>query len=769
MGMLIMGLFNSMYLKPTKKRNRKNIISSNKKNMANSENKASTEFRNSLIDCKMAAQEGLQVALEQKQNIRTLVSEIIDSNRKLNFTSNIAKVPQEYQNYKKGLITTQHALNQIYEVIDYKLNQYQDKLSEFTITVYGKTMVGKSTLMEVLIHGDGSSIGKGAQRTTKDVREYLWKETGVKFVDVPGIGAALEGGEKDTVIAFEAAKYSDLILFLITDDGPQKEEAEAFAKVKALGKPMICILNIKAGGISKEISMKMRIRNVKKRMAQLEDIQNIKDQFYQYAAEFGQDWSDVPFLYTDLHTAWLSQRSNDDDERNLLYDLSRFNDVTNTISSQITKQGSFYQFKTPIDIVYNGLQHVTDELLNQYKSSADVLYELDKQIQKLQKVTEEYNRVSISKMEKTLQFIGNDLENAAKRFADQHYGDENAAKNWEATVKKLDIDGKIMNVLREVQNDKERQLEQFALHIPDDLKVSFNITNANIQGDNPVDTKFLAKGASALLTAGLAFTPVGWIAGTAIALGSLVLGSVLTDSEQTKIQKRKEKMYESLSGWIYGSSNGGGSSKAFVQQLADIMHNNYAEIFRLFEKTREAMEGYFDSVADIHVLQLQYWQRINAILSDINQRCLQKALLHLGYSNQIAIIQNSARIHGQAELLLLQSGRFMDKEILEHLGSLVQEHIFTMQEKNIAYSGDALIQSIKDIGGFLDDEIGSFNNSNVQIEFIQNKVQEKILILKENHKFVSEKLKQRANAIYDISTLMSRLYNYPVCVYPDKI
>lgn len=764
-----MGLFNSMYLKPTKKRNRKNIISSNKKNIANSENKASTEFRNSLFDCRMAAQEGLRVALEQKQDIRALVSGIIESNRKLNFTSNVAKVPQEYQNYKKGLITTQHALNQIYEVIDYKLNQYQNKLSEFTITVYGKTMVGKSTLMEVLIHGDGSSIGKGAQRTTKDVREYLWKETGVKFVDVPGIGAALEGGEKDTAIAFEAAKYSDLILFLITDDGPQKEEAEAFAKVKALGKPMICILNIKAGGISKAISMKLRVRNVKKRMAQLEDIQNIKAQFYQYAVEFGQDWNDIPFLYTDLHTAWLSQRLNDDDERNLLYDLSRFNDVTNTISSQITKQGSFYQFKTPIDIVYNGLQHVADELLNQYKSSAEVLHELDKQIQKLQKVTEEYNRASISKMEKTLQFIGNDLDNAAKRFADQHYGDENAAKNWEATVKKLDVDGKIMNVLREVQNDKERQLEQFALHIPDDLKVSFNITNANIQGDNPVDTKFLAKEASALLTAGLAFVPgIGWIAGTAIAIGSLVLGDVLTDSEKTKIQRRKEKMYESLSGWIHGSSKGGNRSKSFMQQLSDIMHNNYAEIFKLFEKTREAMEGYFDNVADIHVLQLQYWQRINTILSNINQRCLQKALIHLGHSSQIAIIQNSARIHGRADLLVFQSEKSMNKEILEHLEALVQEHIFTMQEKQIVYSGDDLIQSIKAIGGFSDEEIGAFNNTNVQMEFIQNKVQEKILILKENHKFVSEKLKQRANVIYDISTLMSRLYNYPVYVYPDK-
>lgn len=94
--------------------------------------------------------------------------------------------------------------------------------SSFSITLFGRTMAGKSTLMEILTHGNGMSIGKGAQRTTRDVRTYSYN--GMTITDVPGI-AAFEG-EEDEVVAFEAAKKSDLILFLITDDAPQASEAE---------------------------------------------------------------------------------------------------------------------------------------------------------------------------------------------------------------------------------------------------------------------------------------------------------------------------------------------------------------------------------------------------------------------------------------------------------------------------------------------------------------------------------------------------------------
>lgn len=67
-------------------------------------------------------------------------------------------------------------------------------------------MAGKSTLMEILTEGNGESIGKGAQRTTRDVRKYEWNN--LEITDVPGIGAF--EGQEDEEIAFEAAKSADL-------------------------------------------------------------------------------------------------------------------------------------------------------------------------------------------------------------------------------------------------------------------------------------------------------------------------------------------------------------------------------------------------------------------------------------------------------------------------------------------------------------------------------------------------------------------------------
>ena len=57
----------------------------------------------------------------------------------------------------------------------------------FTVTLFGRTTAGKSTLMSILTNGDGSQIGRGAQRTTRDVRAYDYN--GLKVVDVPGIAA----------------------------------------------------------------------------------------------------------------------------------------------------------------------------------------------------------------------------------------------------------------------------------------------------------------------------------------------------------------------------------------------------------------------------------------------------------------------------------------------------------------------------------------------------------------------------------------------------
>lgn len=114
----------------------------------------------------------------------------------------------------------------------------------FSIVVYGRNEAGKSPFMEILTHGNGQSIGKGGQRTTLDVRDYFWN--GLKITDVPGIFAfSLDAKEArvDESLALEAAKKADLILFLLTSDAPQPDEAEKLAQLRRLGKPVLGVIN----------------------------------------------------------------------------------------------------------------------------------------------------------------------------------------------------------------------------------------------------------------------------------------------------------------------------------------------------------------------------------------------------------------------------------------------------------------------------------------------------------------------------------------------
>lgn len=198
------------------------------------------------------------VSMRLQENINTLEQTNIDD-----------------RNITKGLSVQLASIKQNFEEMPYQLNMDLKAISKssFSITLFGRTMAGKSTLMEILTHGNGMSIGKGAQRTTRDVRTYSYN--GMMITDVPGI-AAFEGQE-DEDVAFEAAKKSDLILFLITDDAPQASEAECLNRILRLGKPVICLVNVKAN-IDLESNLKMFARDIQKKM-DINRLESIKAQF----------------------------------------------------------------------------------------------------------------------------------------------------------------------------------------------------------------------------------------------------------------------------------------------------------------------------------------------------------------------------------------------------------------------------------------------------------------------------------------------------------
>lgn len=195
----------------------------------------------------------------------------------------------------------------------------------------------------------GSSIGKGGQRTTRDIRTYEWN--GLTITDVPGIGAF--EGHQDEIIAVNAAKSADLIMFLITDDAPQPLEGEWFNRMVKLGKPIICVINIKTV-ISFKRSQKF-IENAIIDSFNMNRIEGIKQQFLQYAKLVGQEWANIPFVNVHLLAAYLSEtfKNSSPDFAKRLYDLSCINSLQKLIIKCVLENGVLYRTKTFIDIIDN--------------------------------------------------------------------------------------------------------------------------------------------------------------------------------------------------------------------------------------------------------------------------------------------------------------------------------------------------------------------------------------------------------------------------------
>jgi tRNA U34 5-carboxymethylaminomethyl modifying GTPase MnmE/TrmE len=113
------------------------------------------------------------------------------------------------------------------------------------VVLMGRTMAGKSTLLEALTDGDGSRIGDGRQRFSRDVHERpvgsAFGLEGVVLVDTPGVGA--KDGEEDYELAFSQVPTADLVVWVAANDSTQEETAAALRALAVLGKPVIVTLN----------------------------------------------------------------------------------------------------------------------------------------------------------------------------------------------------------------------------------------------------------------------------------------------------------------------------------------------------------------------------------------------------------------------------------------------------------------------------------------------------------------------------------------------
>ena len=544
------------------------------------------------------------------------------------------------------------------------LSYLQKQQKEFSVLVFGRTMVGKSTLMEIMTHGSGASIGNGSQRTTLDVRDYHWQ--GMKITDVPGI-ASFDGREDDR-LALEAAKAADLILFLISDDGVQQEEAKNLAELRRLGKPVL--------GITEQVRS-LDMKRLRNKMAERERIETICNQFRQFAGNFQQDWGDLTFVPVHLKAAYLGQDKNPE-----LWEVSNFTEVEAYILSKVQQDGCFLRIKTFLDRVIIPLQGRMEML---YENSGSSLTE----------AFEYFVEDSQEKFDNLYKRLHNKLANGIAEFAEYNYDNEDAGEDWkEYLQEELKLEADCMSFLQERSNKCSRKRRE----LMDSLKTELTFAGVNVEFedismDSITDTQLLgtiAGGALALVfpVAGIAVTLINWLFGS---------------SKEEKIREAKAKLRDALQDAM--------DECGYVDTLMDSVANTMNE--EIFGK---GVDGLYNALAQMDAMLIGLAkeeavgaEKLGVLLNKLNCQLWHEAEGYIAAQegkNLVLSVDRIARIPGEVTVVYDTVDSFdgYEAQMTKLLGEKVELRILDAGN----FYGEMVKNTEELIGSFGIEQVGAF-------------------------------------------------------------
>ncbi len=126
------------------------------------------------------------------------------------------------------------------------LDRERDALGSFNIAFFGRTGVGKSTLLSAFGELDGEHVSPGASDWTTEVQHVEWR--GCRLYDTPGINGwgRTESRENLEAEARRAVEIADVVLLCFDNQSQQAMEFEKVASwVRDHGKPVIAVLNVR--------------------------------------------------------------------------------------------------------------------------------------------------------------------------------------------------------------------------------------------------------------------------------------------------------------------------------------------------------------------------------------------------------------------------------------------------------------------------------------------------------------------------------------------
>jgi len=519
-------------------------------NSTSAKSNTATNLESALQQCQASARRGYQIASDNiKETARaikkvsTSLSQCLESHNE-----GTVRTPEIVEQLKRQFVSVVNELEQLQSTTEKDLQDRKVRLDRFSITLFGRTMAGKSTLMEILTHGEGKSIGTGAQRTTRDVRSYTWK--GLEVTDVPGI-AAFEG-EKDEELAFYAAAQADLVLFLITDDAPQPVEAECLAQVRRLGKPILGICNVKIA-VDEPDDLLLFLRSPNRPFDQ-NRLSKLIEQFHEFADRL------IPgkhnrFIATHLRSRFLAGQHQFHKYESKLLEVSRFNLVEQRIINEVIGRGSFLRIKSFIDGAVAPMMELTNILLDfsaQNSAAGRILVEKRRQ---LNDWAQDFKTDGLNRIDILVSKLMDGLREDVSDFAEEHYEDGQAGKKWDKHVKSAGIQHKSEKLISRLSEDCKKALQEIARELKSELAFVADFSaDRSIKMDGIFDSKRWWNWGTIGLSSGLTIAalfaggPIGW----ALGIGAAVVGiggwllSFIFDDREKKARQARNKLSKKL-------------------------------------------------------------------------------------------------------------------------------------------------------------------------------------------------------------------------------
>ncbi len=575
------------------------------------------KYLNTLKECsKIAAQEYKEVSKKLKKIKKDLTSSqnvLVDTLLKLDESDINDKAV--YDSINEINNKTSELLKNGFDSFENSFSKKADNLSDFTVTLFGRTKAGKSTIREALTNGDGSTIGKGAQRTTRDVKTYNWNH--LRIIDTPGFDAYK--GEEDEKIAFSQVDETDLILFLVTSDSIEESEFEKLASLRRENKPVIILLNV-LYDLKHPIKKKQFLKNPKNYVS----INAIRGHLsrLKFLSNKHFDIQNISVIPIHALSAYESNNS-EGNEKEYLYDASNFKYFSDYLTKEIETSGKQKRVQSFRDSYIFHLENSIKPVYeDSHRSLTPIVRLLRNKQFELKNWFDKFIPDKNDEIERIVEKIFEPLFNQLDYFVDQNIENSDFGDKWNNMVSKYITENKFKSIQENIITDMNRYLEEFFKEFKFDMNLSVSkIKSDEISGVKKVSTGKVVRWSGAavgtasavILSAAVAnsWNPLGWglaIVGIGLGIFSWFWGddtkrfnrqkAIMKTRMFNNLEKMQRKNKGVLKTWFYNDITHGLKKKI----TQDLYHQ--VELFQKLLKEYSAITAKIDSFIEKENIEL---------------------------------------------------------------------------------------------------------------------------------------------------------------------